>query len=85
MGLITWIIVGGLAGLLAKLLVPGEDPGGVIVTILIGIVGAFIGGFVVSLFGGGGVTGFNIGSILTAVLGAIILLLVYRLVARKLA
>jgi uncharacterized membrane protein YeaQ/YmgE (transglycosylase-associated protein family) len=83
MGLVTWIVIGGLAGLLAKLLVPGEDPGGVIVTILIGIVGAFVGGVVVGLFGGGGVTGFNVGSILTAVLGAVLLLLAYRAIAKR--
>jgi uncharacterized membrane protein YeaQ/YmgE (transglycosylase-associated protein family) len=57
---------------------PGDDPGGIIVTILLGIVGAFVGGFVVNLFGGAGVTGFNIWSVLVATLGAIILLAIYR-------
>ena len=59
---------------------PGDDPGGIIVTILLGIVGAFVGGFVVNLFGGVGVTGFNVWSILVATLGAIVLLAIYRLV-----
>jgi uncharacterized membrane protein YeaQ/YmgE (transglycosylase-associated protein family) len=68
---------------LAKLIMPGDDPGGIIVTILIGIVGAFVGGFVVNLFGGAGVSGFNIWSILVATLGAIILLAVYRLVVGR--
>ncbi len=79
MGIITWIVVGLIAGLLGKLVMPGDDPGGIIVTILIGIVGAFIGGFVVSIFGGTGVTGFNIWSIIVATIGAIILLAIYRM------
>jgi uncharacterized membrane protein YeaQ/YmgE (transglycosylase-associated protein family) len=83
MGILAWIVVGLIAGALAKLIMPGDDPGGIIVTILIGIVGAFIGGFVVSLFGGAGVTGFNIWSILVATLGAIILLAIYRMVAGR--
>ena len=62
---------------------PGDDPGGIIVTIIIGIVGAFVGGFVVNLFGGAGVSGFNVWSILVATLGAIILLAIYRLVAPR--
>ena len=62
---------------------PGDDPGGIIVTIIIGIVGAFVGGFVVNLFGGAGVRGFNVWSILVATLGAIILLAIYRLVAPR--
>lgn len=80
MGIISWIVVGLIAGLLGKLIMPGDDPGGIIVTILIGIVGAFIGGFVVSIFGGTGVTGFNIWSIIVATIGAIILLAIYRMV-----
>ena len=83
MGIIAWIVVGLIAGALAKLIMPGDDPGGIIVTILIGIVGAFVGGFVVNLFGGAGVSGFNIWSILVATLGAIILLAVYRLVVGR--
>ncbi len=83
MGIISWILVGLIAGALAKLIMPGDDPGGIIVTILIGIVGAFIGGFVFGLFGGSGVTGFNIGSIIVAVVGALILLAVYRLVVNQ--
>ncbi len=78
MGILNWIIIGLVAGLLGKLIMPGDDPGGIIVTILLGIVGAFVGGFVVYLFGGAGVTGFNIWSVLVATLGAIILLAIYR-------
>jgi uncharacterized membrane protein YeaQ/YmgE (transglycosylase-associated protein family) len=84
MGILAWIVVGLIAGALAKLIMPGDDPGGIIVTILIGIVGAFVGGFVVNLVGGAGVSGFNIWSILVATLGAIILLAIYRLVAPRL-
>ncbi len=83
MGILAWIVVGLIAGALAKLIMPGDDPGGIIVTIIIGIVGAFVGGFVVNLFGGAGVSGFNIWSILVATLGAIVLLAIYRLVAPR--
>ena len=85
MSILAWIVVGLIAGVLGKLIMPGDDPGGFIVTILLGIVGAFVGGFVVSLFGGIGVTGFNIWTILVATLGAVILLAAYRLVARRAA
>ena len=83
MGIIAWIVVGLIAGALAKLIMPGDDPGGIIVTILLGIVGAFVGGFVVNLWGGAGVSGFNLWSIVVATLGAIILLAIYRLVAGR--
>ena len=83
MGIIAWIVVGLIAGLLAKLIIPGDDPGGIIITVLIGIAGAFVGGFVFSLFGGTGLTGFSIWSILVATVGAIILLLIYRLIAGR--
>ena len=83
MGIIAWIVVGLIAGALAKLIMPGDDPGGIIVTILLGIVGAFVGGFVVNLLGGAGVSGFNLWSIVVATLGAIILLAIYRLVAGR--
>jgi len=78
MGILTWIVVGLIAGVLGKLIMPGDDPGGFIVTIVIGIVGAFIGGFVFNLLGSTGVTGFNIWSIIVATVGAIILLAIYR-------
>jgi uncharacterized membrane protein YeaQ/YmgE (transglycosylase-associated protein family) len=83
MGILAWIVVGLIAGVLAKLIMPGDDPGGIIVTIIIGIVGALVGGFVVQLLGGTGLTGFSIWSIFVATLGAIILLAVYRLVAPR--
>ena len=80
MGIIAWIVVGLIAGALAKLIMPGDDPGGIIVTTLIGMAGALIGGFVVGLLGGTGATGFNIWSILVAILGSLILLGIYRLI-----
>lgn len=85
MGLLSWIVVGLLAGLLAKWVMSGEDPGGIIVTILVGMAGASVGGFIVSILGGTGATGFNVWSILVATLGAVILLALYRLVARRTA
>jgi uncharacterized membrane protein YeaQ/YmgE (transglycosylase-associated protein family) len=79
MGLIAWIIVGLIAGALGKLIMPGRDPGWLIVTILIGMVGAVVGGFIVQgllgLHGGG-----FIWSIIVATIGAIILLALYRLI-----
>ena len=82
--IVVWIVIGLIAGILAKWVMPGPDPGGVVVTALIGIVGAFIGGWVLQWLNLGGSTGtFSIGSILTATLGAIILLAIYRLLTRR--
>ena len=78
MEIIAWIVIGLIAGALSKLIMPGRDPGGIIVTILLGMVGAVVGGFLVQgLLGirGGGF----IWSIVVATLGAIILLALYRL------
>jgi uncharacterized membrane protein YeaQ/YmgE (transglycosylase-associated protein family) len=82
-GIISWVAVGLIAGFLAKLLVPGDDPGGIIVTILVGMLGAVVEGLIVGLLGGMGVSGFNVWSILVATLGAIILLVLFRLVASR--
>jgi uncharacterized membrane protein YeaQ/YmgE (transglycosylase-associated protein family) len=85
-GILAWIVVGLIAGILAKIAMPGPDPGGIILTIVIGIVGALIGGFVVnSLLEGPGVTGINLSSILVATLGSIIFLAIYRLITRRAA
>jgi uncharacterized membrane protein YeaQ/YmgE (transglycosylase-associated protein family) len=80
MGIISWIILGLVVGALAKWIMPVKDPGGIIITIVIGIVGALIGGFLSSLVGLGTVTGLNLGSIIIALVGAIILLWLYRLI-----
>jgi len=80
MNIVTWIIVGLIAGAIAKLLMPGKDPGGWIVTSLLGIAGALVGGWLASaLWGGAGVTGFNVRSLAVAILGSLILLGIYRL------
>ncbi|MBE3922483.1 GlsB/YeaQ/YmgE family stress response membrane protein [Vibrio parahaemolyticus] len=78
MGIISWIILGLIAGALAKWLMPGKDGGGWIATMLLGIAGAFVGGFLGGILGFGGATGVNTGSIITATLGAFILLFVYN-------
>lgn len=78
MGLLTWVIFGLIAGALAKWIMPGPDPGGILVTILIGIAGAVVGGFIGSALGLGGVSGFDIGSLVIAVLGSLLLLWGYR-------
>ena len=78
MGILSWIIFGLIAGALAKWIMPGEDPGGCFVTILIGIGGAILGGFIASLLGWGTVSGFNLWSFLVAVGGALLLLFGYR-------
>jgi uncharacterized membrane protein YeaQ/YmgE (transglycosylase-associated protein family) len=78
-GIISWIVVGLIAGLLARFLLPEDDPGGLIVTTLIGMAGAVVGGILIGVLGGTGATGFNVWSILVATLGAVTLLFVYRL------
>lgn len=82
--ILVWIIIGLLAGALAKFIMPGPDPGGIIVTILIGIAGAFVGGFITQNILGMGSGGF-VWTILVATLGAIILLAVYRAITRRAA
>ena len=79
MSIIAWIVLGLIAGAIAKMLHPGPDPGGIFVTILIGIVGAVSGGFIGTTFGMGDVSGVNVWSIVLSVVGAIILLIVYRM------
>jgi uncharacterized membrane protein YeaQ/YmgE (transglycosylase-associated protein family) len=74
--------MGLIVGALAKFLMPGDDPGGIFVTAVIGIAGAFIGGFIGARMGLRTVSGFNLGSLLLATGGALLLLIVYRLVKR---
>jgi len=82
MGILSWIVMGLIVGMLAKFIMPGKDPGGCIITILIGIAGAFVGGFIASRLGLGSVTGFDIRSILVAIGGAVVLLILYRVIKR---
>jgi uncharacterized membrane protein YeaQ/YmgE (transglycosylase-associated protein family) len=84
MNIITWIVFGLIAGAVAKFLMPGKDPGGWIVTILLGVAGALVGGWIGSaLWGSVGVTGFNFRSFVLAIFGSIILLGIYRLFTRR--
>jgi uncharacterized membrane protein YeaQ/YmgE (transglycosylase-associated protein family) len=85
MGIIAFIILGALAGALAKALMPGDDPGGFIVTTIIGVVGALLGGFLAgALFDADPLDEFfDISTWLTAIVGSIILLVIYRLVVNR--
>jgi uncharacterized membrane protein YeaQ/YmgE (transglycosylase-associated protein family) len=78
MGILSWIILGLIAGALGKWIMPGDDPGGIIVTILIGILGAVVGGFIGSLIGFGGISGFDFRSLIIAIVGALLCLFIYR-------
>jgi uncharacterized membrane protein YeaQ/YmgE (transglycosylase-associated protein family) len=81
--ILLWIIFGALAGWIASLIMGTNRQQGCLMDIVVGVVGAFLGGLVFSLFGGQGVTGFNIYSLLVAVLGAVILLWIVGMVRRK--
>lgn len=83
MGILSWIIFGLVAGAAAKFLMPGKDPGGWIVTILLGIGGAFLGGFIATRLGYGSVTAFDVRSFLIAIGGAMLLLLGYRVLLKR--
>jgi uncharacterized membrane protein YeaQ/YmgE (transglycosylase-associated protein family) len=82
MGIIGWIILGLLAGLIAKAILPGDDPGGIIVTTIVGVLGALGGGFIAQAIGFGDPIDefFDISTWLAAIIGAIVLLLIYRAV-----
>lgn len=83
MNILLWIILGALAGWIASLIMGTNRQQGCLMDIVVGVVGAFLGGLVFSLFGGQGVTGFNIYSLLVAVLGAVILLWIVGAVRKK--
>ncbi|MGD8251988.1 MAG: GlsB/YeaQ/YmgE family stress response membrane protein [Desulfobacterales bacterium] len=82
MGMLSWIVMGLIVGILAKWIMPGKDPGGIVITILLGIAGAFVGGFLGSMVGLGRVSGFNLGSLVLATVGALLILFVYRKLKR---
>ncbi|AYE23811.1 GlsB/YeaQ/YmgE family stress response membrane protein [Salmonella enterica subsp. enterica] len=83
MGIIAWIVFGLIAGVIAKLLMPGRDGGGFILTCILGIVGAVVGGWLATMFGiGGSISGFNLHSFLVAVVGVIMVLVIFRLLRR---
>ena len=83
MGILAWIVVGIIAGWLAKIVVPGEGPGGIVGDFVVGVLGAIIGGWLFTSFGHVGVTGLNLGSILVAFVGGVVLLWILRLVTGK--
>jgi uncharacterized membrane protein YeaQ/YmgE (transglycosylase-associated protein family) len=85
MGILLWIVFGLIVGVAAKWIMPGRDPGGIIVTIALGIVGAVVGGMIGTAVGFGDVSGFDIRSLLVAVGGALLLLFGYRLVTNRVA
>ncbi len=82
MGILTWIIFGLLAGALAKLVMPGNQSNNWLTTILLGIVGAVVGGFIATALGFGGVSGFNMYSLLIAIGGSLLLLWLYATLNR---
>ncbi|KUG61140.1 GlsB/YeaQ/YmgE family stress response membrane protein [Kocuria sp. CPCC 205292] len=84
MGIISWIVLGLIAGALAKLIMPGNQGGGILVTMVLGIVGALLGGFLGSLIGIGDLESvFDIGTIITAVVGALIVLFIWGAVTGR--
>ncbi len=84
MGLISWIVFGLIAGIIAKWLMPGTNSGGIVFTCLLGIIGAAVGGWISTFFGFGAVNSFDIGSMIIAVIGALVVLFVYgKIVGKK--
>jgi uncharacterized membrane protein YeaQ/YmgE (transglycosylase-associated protein family) len=83
MGILAWIVFGLIAGAVGQFIMPGDDPGGQgcrgwLITMVIGIAGAVVGGFIGTALGLGGVSGFNVGSFLIAIAGALIVLFIWR-------
>ena len=78
MGIGSWVVMGLVAGAVAKFLLPGKDAGGCVVTVLVGVAGALLGGFLATYLGFGGISGFDVRSLIIATLGAMLLLLALR-------
>lgn len=78
MGIIGWIILGGLAGWVASMFAKTNESMGIFANIIVGILGALLGGFLFGLFGGDGVNGFNLYSFIVAVIGAFVLLMIVK-------
>ena len=83
MGILSWILLGLVAGAIAKALHPGRDPQGCIVTMIIGVIGAVVGGWIATMFGWGRVDGFNIYSVLVATGGAVLALAIYTAITGR--
>lgn len=82
MALLLWLVIGGLAGWLASIIMGTDERQGLLMDIIVGVLGAVAGGFLMSFFGAPGVTGFNIYSLLVSVLGAVVLLGIYKTLSR---
>lgn len=83
MNFIAWIIFGALVGWVASMIMKTDEEQGALLNIIVGIVGAFIGGLIMNMLGGDGVTGFNIPSLLVALLGACVLLFLVKTFRRR--
>lgn len=86
--IISWIIIGGLIGLIVRAVMPGKQGMGFMMTVILGVAGAIVGGFIGGLLGGDGVSGimnnpWSLGTILLAVIGALIVMVIYGFLARK--
>lgn len=86
--IISWLIIGAIIGLLARAVMPGKQAMGLGMTIVLGVIGAVVGGFIGSLFGGDGISGimnnpWSVGTILLAVIGAIVVMAIYGLATRN--
>lgn len=82
MGILSWVLFGLIAGVIAKFIMPGRGQGGIIVTIVLGILGAVVGGFISTQLGFGDISGFDVRSMAIAVGGAVLLLLIYGMVRK---
>jgi uncharacterized membrane protein YeaQ/YmgE (transglycosylase-associated protein family) len=83
MGILSWILLGLVAGAIAKALHPGKDPQGCIITMIIGVIGAIVGGWIANMLGWGSPNGFNLYSILIATGGAVLALVIYSAITRN--
>ena len=83
MGIFSWIVLGVVAGALAKFIMPGKDPGGFFVTMALGVLGAIVGGFLGSFIGLGKVESFDLGGIFIATAGAVVVLIAWRFLKKK--
>ena len=85
MGILAWILMGLIAGALAKWIMPGDDPGGILITIVLGIVGALLGGFLAGLLGigEGSAVDFDLGTLLMSIVGALLVLFIYRQIRKR--
>lgn len=83
MGIIAWIILGALAGWIASLVMNTDAEQGALANIVVGIIGAILGGFIVGMFGGQSVSGLNLYSLVVSVLGAVVLLFFYKMITRR--